>query len=521
MTQQLASSSRDGTVRIWDTISGQQIRQFSRPQTLNWSIAWNPEGTRLAFGSTDGSIRIENVFQNGTGLRGEFYDNADFTAFRYTFLSPGINLDMAAGAPQTLSPDTFSIRWTGRIEPRFNEAYTFYVTHNDGARLWVNGQLLINAWNNTPSTLTSTGTLSLAAGVKYDIRLDFYENTGSAVIKLEWQSPSQPRQFIPKSQLYPPEGQIAFTANTASNLDVFARHPDGSAEIPLAVSSALDQWPVWSPDGSKLAFVSTRDGNEELYLVNADGSGLRRLTNHPAYDREPAWSPDGSFILFTSGRSGSGDIYRIPVTGTGIPSPTRLTSTSYNEYRPVYSPFAVWITYVTDLPPASGGPEIYVMDPNGTVHTRLTSRSGNDVAPFWSPDGTKLVFRADLNGRGQIFLVTVWPTISISQLTNTPTGSNFFQSWAPDSSKILFTSTRDGNSELYSMNPDGSAQTRLTYTPTSESYAVWSSDARSIAYARDGDVWLMNPDGSNARNLTNTPNRLEFEIVWWQSMQTQ
>ncbi len=70
------------------------------------------------------------------------------------------------------------------------------------------------------------------------------------------------------------------------------------------------------------------------------------------------------------------------------------------------------------------------------------------------------------------------------------------------------------------MNSDGTAQTNLSNTAsTVESYAVWSADARQIAYIREGDVWMMNADGSNPHGLIVTPNRTEREIVWWQAKQ--
>ena len=74
--------------------------------------------------------------------------------------------------------------------------------------------------------------------------------------------------------------------------------------------------------------------------------------------------------------------------------------------------------------------------------------------------------------------------------------------------KIAFLSLRDGNIEIYSMNPDGSDQTRLTNNPTYDHSAAWSPDGRKIAFVslRDGndDIYVMNADGTGVTNLTNT-----------------
>src|SRR5205823_9659379 len=82
---------------------------------------------------------------NNFGLRGEYYDNIDLTALKLTRTDEVINFDWGLGSPDpAMGPDTFSVRWTGLIQPRFSEPYTFYITSDDGARLWVNGELVIN-----------------------------------------------------------------------------------------------------------------------------------------------------------------------------------------------------------------------------------------------------------------------------------------------------------------------------------------------------------------------------------------
>ena len=73
-------------------------------------------------------------------------------------------------------------------------------------------------------------------------------------------------------------------------------------------------------------------------------------------------------------------------------------------------------------------------------------------------------------------------------------------------SKIAFVSTRDGNPEIYVMNADGSAETRLTNNEDSDGAPTWSPDGTRIAFAssRDGnrDIYIMNADGSGEVRLT-------------------
>ncbi len=67
----------------------------------------------------------------------------------------------------------------------------------------VNGQVLVNNWTDHTSTMNS-GTVTLQANTKYDIRLEYYRNaTNSSVVKLEWQSASRARQVVPTGNLFP------------------------------------------------------------------------------------------------------------------------------------------------------------------------------------------------------------------------------------------------------------------------------------------------------------------------------
>src|SRR6185503_2256776 len=96
----------------------------------------------------------------GTGLRGEYFDNRDFTASRLTRVDPTVNFNWGTGSPASgIGADTFSVRWTGRVSPQFSQTYRFYTTSDDGVRLWVNGQQLIFFFNDTATTENS-GTIA-------------------------------------------------------------------------------------------------------------------------------------------------------------------------------------------------------------------------------------------------------------------------------------------------------------------------------------------------------------------------
>ena len=106
-----------------------------------------------------------------------------------------------------MAPDLFSVRWTGSVVPKFSETYTFFTVTNDGVRLWVDGQLLIDNWT-THAIAEDHGTLALQAGRPYSLRMEYYENKGTATARLLWSSPSQRKQIIPAESLQPNPPQV-------------------------------------------------------------------------------------------------------------------------------------------------------------------------------------------------------------------------------------------------------------------------------------------------------------------------
>jgi hypothetical protein len=138
-----------------------------------------------------------------SGLRAEYFDSLDFTQLKLERVDANVDFRWEAGAPHpSLGADTFSVRWTGSVVPRYSETYTFYTQSNDGVRLWVDGKLLIDNWT-LHSTIENRGTVTLEAGRAYSLRMEFFDNKGLAIARLHWSSPSQRKQIIPTDRLRP------------------------------------------------------------------------------------------------------------------------------------------------------------------------------------------------------------------------------------------------------------------------------------------------------------------------------
>jgi hypothetical protein len=148
------------------------------------------------------------------GVDGEYFSNSDLAGEpSFTRRDARIDFDLGTlgrpgGSPESkyaaLRTDNFSIRWSGKLSPRFTETYAFSVTADDGARVFVkktgepNYTLLIDAWNANGQ---HSAPMLLEAKATYEVRLDYHELTGPAGVSLRWSSPNTPEELIDSATL--------------------------------------------------------------------------------------------------------------------------------------------------------------------------------------------------------------------------------------------------------------------------------------------------------------------------------
>ncbi len=138
----------------------------------------------------------------GDGLTGNYFNGMNFETPVYSRKDATINFDWGNGSPNAaVNADRFSARWTGQIQPKYSGEYTFYINSDNGRRLWINGQLVIDKWIDDWN-IDYSGKISLTANQKYNIKIEYFENNGGAAAKLEWSHASQTREVVPTKQLY-------------------------------------------------------------------------------------------------------------------------------------------------------------------------------------------------------------------------------------------------------------------------------------------------------------------------------
>ena len=139
---------------------------------------------------------------SGNGLTAGYYNGLNFNSLQTTKIDTTVHFDWGTNSPlQGVNADNFSVRWQGKIEPRAAGEYTFFVNSDNGRRLWINDQLVIDQWIDDYD-IEYSGVITLQAGQRYNIKLDYFESIGGAYCHLEWLGQKQPREIIPRSQLY-------------------------------------------------------------------------------------------------------------------------------------------------------------------------------------------------------------------------------------------------------------------------------------------------------------------------------
>ncbi len=264
----------------------------------------------------------------GNGLSATYFNNIDFTGTTVARVDPTVDFAWGSGAPATgIAADTFSARWTGQVQPQFSQTYTFYTQSDDGVRLWVNGQQIVNNWTDHAPTENS-GTIALTGGQRYDIRMEFYENGGGATARLLWSSPSVPKAVVPSASLFAQAGAVPIRVNFQP------------ASAPVPAGYLADGGLVFANRGNGQSYGWNADNTAQTRDRNAANSADQRYDTLTHFQKpanpDAVWEiavPNGAYsVRIVSGDASNFDsVFRTTAEGALVVSGTPTTTTRWIE----------------------------------------------------------------------------------------------------------------------------------------------------------------------------------------------
>ena len=181
---------------LWGNYNGTASKLFTPLAGIRNAVSKNTKVT-YALGSTLAGepavpVPASALTVNGTdpGLKAEYFNNQELRGPAVTVRTdPDIDFDWGRYNPTPqLTGNHFSVRWTGKLRAPETGKYTLGFTADDGARLYLDGKLLVDAWASNPKK-TATAEIDLQAGRSYDFRMEYFQYQRENIAKLVWSYP--------------------------------------------------------------------------------------------------------------------------------------------------------------------------------------------------------------------------------------------------------------------------------------------------------------------------------------------
>ena len=185
-----------------------------------------------------------------------------------------------------------------------------------------------------------------------------------------------------RPRVSPDGARLAVEVLDPANTDVWIYDLARGTSTRLTTDAALDDRPLWTPDGAQVVFHSNRDGTGGVYRRAADATGpVEVLMTGPNRPRAYAWAGDGQQLVLI--RDGQGDFDLAMLSLEGEPTLEPLIQTPFGESRPAVSPDGQWLAYTSN---ESGQYEIYVQ-PFPALDSKSQISTTGGTSPVWGRRG--------------------------------------------------------------------------------------------------------------------------------------
>lgn len=220
-----------------------------------------------------------------------------------------IDFNWGLSGPTGLTADHFQATWTGRLQPDYSELYNFATMSDDGVRLWIGGELVIDNWTSHTAAV-DLGSKWLEAGKWYDFKLEYFDNTSTAQVQLRWSSLRQTGQgvyeTIPTANLQAmQETPVTFTNPLGPGADPYVVRWNGMYYLVRSSGGA-----VWIDRAASLDNIHNSTPESDSVKVWTPPAGT-------AYSKQ-IWAPElhffnGKWYIYVAASDGNNDTHRMQV----------------------------------------------------------------------------------------------------------------------------------------------------------------------------------------------------------------
>lgn len=326
--------------------------------------------------------------------------------------SPNVSSTTALPGVAGIGTTGFSVRYEGFVVPTVSASYQFVLTHTYGARMWVDGQRVVDRWMSTAGSFTSYSTaISLTAGQQYPIVIEWFTPyTGGSVSRsfnLAWRSTdltTVPQATVPNGVLYPRLNDT--TTRTAQSLD-WSTFSAAQVRLDKVTGNALQKVGLMLRPG--VGFPLLRDGRGAYATIaysptrgiflqeRGQASEAGQATGATKFVGSATWATgttsssgemtsedrNNNGVLDTGEDSDSDGALRDPATVT---RKAKLLPFGPNLGQPTAITTNTWVT--TDYMPSTSGVSVWGGTGSGSTDPRYTNLTVISNPPFAIAEGT-------------------------------------------------------------------------------------------------------------------------------------
>jgi alpha-D-xyloside xylohydrolase len=192
----------------------------------NYGILWD-NNSRTKFGDIRdfeslSSLKLFDKEGKEGGLTAEYFSEPDFKSLIVSRIEPEIEyefIDVHDTFPENFNTNTGSIRWSGEIESKESGVYKFRLYSSSYTKMWLNGELVVNAWRQNWLPWTYLLRLPMEAGKRYSIKIEWIPNGGFTGLKY----------LGPEKELY--KNSLSIYSEVADQIDYYFIYGENLDEV--------------------------------------------------------------------------------------------------------------------------------------------------------------------------------------------------------------------------------------------------------------------------------------------------